>query len=270
MKISIVTISLNQAEFLERAIRSVIEQDYEDIEYIVVDAGSTDGSREIIDRYRDRIAHVIEEPDKGPPDGLNKGFALASGEICGYLNADDEFLPGALRQAASAFSRDPGLDVINGHGYIVDRENRVVRRFRSSRFDRFRHAYGAAVVIQQSTFFRRNAFVDVGGFNIENRTCWDGELMLDMAMKGKRFGLVNAYWSLFRIYDDSISGSQRLRHISVENWDRLFEKAMGRKKKPMDRVIRVFMRIEKWLFDPVAPFLRLWEKIAGTPRIKTF
>ena len=85
MIISIVTLSYNQAEFLERAIRSVVEQDYADIEYIVVDPGSTDGSREIIERYRDRISTVILDPDDGPADGLNKGFAAATGDIFAYI-----------------------------------------------------------------------------------------------------------------------------------------------------------------------------------------
>ncbi|MCB1155752.1 glycosyltransferase, partial [bacterium] len=88
MKVSVVTLSFNQADYLERAIRSVVEQDHDDIEYIVVDPGSTDGSRDIIERYRDRIATVITDPDKGPPDGLNKGFAAATGDIYAYMNAD--------------------------------------------------------------------------------------------------------------------------------------------------------------------------------------
>ncbi len=78
MKVSVVTISYNQAEFLEQCIRSVIEQDYDDIEYIVVDPGSTDGSRDIIEKYHDYIDHIIFEPDCGPADGLNKGFAHAT------------------------------------------------------------------------------------------------------------------------------------------------------------------------------------------------
>src|SRR5437773_10138654 len=96
MKFSIVTISYNQARFLEQAICSVLDQDYEDVEYIVADPGSTAGSREIIDRYRSRIAAVVFEPDAGPGDALNKGFAQASGEIYGSLNADDQDLPATL------------------------------------------------------------------------------------------------------------------------------------------------------------------------------
>jgi glycosyltransferase involved in cell wall biosynthesis len=103
-KVSIVTISYNQCAFLERAIQSVLAQNYPEVEYIVVDPGSTDGSRDIIERYRSRISKLILEPDKGPVDGLNKGFSVATGEIYGYLNADDEFLPGAIDKAMRAFA----------------------------------------------------------------------------------------------------------------------------------------------------------------------
>ena len=104
-RVSIVTISFNQAEFLERTIESVLAQDYPEIEYIVVDPGSTDGSREIIDRYRSRISKVILRPDRGAADGLNHGFAEATGEIFGFLNSDDLLLPGAASKAAGFFDK---------------------------------------------------------------------------------------------------------------------------------------------------------------------
>src|SRR5712664_4686447 len=157
-KVSIVTISFNQGKFLERAIRSVVEQDYPDIEYIVVDPGSTDGSRDIIERYRPRIAKAILEPDNGPADGLNKGFAAATGEILAYINADDAYLPGAIAKAVAAFEARPHADVIYGHSYIIDGEGNVVRRSRSVPFDLRLYAYGGVTVMQQSTFFRSNAF----------------------------------------------------------------------------------------------------------------
>jgi len=94
MKFSIVTISYNQAQFLEKAILSVLNQEGVGLEYIVVDPGSTDGSREIIERYRDRFGHVVFEKDHGPADGLNKGFQYATGDVYGYLNSDDVLLPG--------------------------------------------------------------------------------------------------------------------------------------------------------------------------------
>jgi glycosyltransferase involved in cell wall biosynthesis len=112
--LSIVTISFNQAKYLERTIHSVLGQNYPNIEYIVVDAGSTDGSREIVLRYRSRIDQLIFEPDEEPADGLNKGFSRASGEIFGYLNGDDLFLQNAFGIAARTFAAHPQADVVNG------------------------------------------------------------------------------------------------------------------------------------------------------------
>ena len=89
MKFSVVTVSFNQRQYLEEALTSVLEQDYPAIEYIVVDPGSTDGSRELIESFRDRLASIVFEADQGAADGLNKGFQRASGDIFGFLNSDD-------------------------------------------------------------------------------------------------------------------------------------------------------------------------------------
>ena len=134
MKVSIVTISYNQGSFLEETISSVINQDYADIEYIVVDPGSTDGSREIIDRYRDQIDKIIFEPDNGPADGLNKGFSQSTGDICCFLNADDIFLPGAIKEAIAFFRKHPECDVVSGHSLIIDSDDAVIRKSYSDVF----------------------------------------------------------------------------------------------------------------------------------------
>ena len=155
MKFSIVTISYNQANFLEHAILSVLTQDYPEIEYIVVDPGSTDGSREIIEKYSKQIDHIIFEPDNGPSDGLNKGFEHATGDIFGYINSDDAYLPGTFRKIANAFIKYSKADVIYGHGYIVDSQGRRLRRFYSDRFTSWRFVHGGCVVMQPSTFLQR-------------------------------------------------------------------------------------------------------------------
>jgi len=267
-KISIVTISYNQCRFLERAIRSVLDQDYPSVEYIVVDPGSTDGSRDIIERYRSRIAKVILEPDEGPVDGLNKGFAAATGDICGYINADDEFLPGTFSKVAKEFAAAPQTDVVYGHGYKVDADGGVLRRVRSAPFSLWRYVYGAGVVVQQSTFFRRSAFAAAGGFNPANRACWDGELLVKMAQSGSRFKRVEDYWSLFRIHDQSISGTGRLEERYFRESARIFQNVIGRPPGARFDGVRIILaKLARWGADPLTPCLRLVERLMGPPSL---
>jgi glycosyltransferase involved in cell wall biosynthesis len=208
-KISIVTISFNQATFLERAIDSVLSQSYPNVEYIIVDPGSTDGSRSIIDRYRDRLGACCLDPDAGPADGLNKGFALSTGDILGYINADDALLPGSLDYVMDYFERHPDVDVLAGGIRITDENDRPSLRGRSAdQFDLRAYAAGTCTVTQQGTFFRRRAYVAAGGFNAANRVCWDGELLVDMALKGMKFARTSRTLADFRLYGANITGSR--------------------------------------------------------------
>jgi glycosyltransferase involved in cell wall biosynthesis len=259
-RISIVTISFNQAPYLERAIRSVLEQDYPDLEYIVVDPGSTDGSRDIIERYRSKISQIILEPDTGPANGLNRGFAAATGEVFGYINADDAYLPGAISKAMAAFSARPEADIIYGHSYIVDGNGKVIRRSQSVPFDLRRYAYGGVTVMQQSTFFRRSAFEKTGGFNENNRSSWDGELLVQFAQQNCRFSMVDDYWSLFAIYPGSISASIRHNQQYHQDHARLFRAIIGRDYVPADRLRFLLARVEKWVRNPWVPIRRLIDK----------
>jgi len=269
VKISIVTLSFNQAAWLERALRSVVEQDHDDIEYIVVDPGSTDGSRDIIERYRDRIAVYIDTPDEGPADGLNKGFAAATGDIFAYLNADDALLPGALSDVVAAFGRYPDADILVGHGFIVDGAGKVSRHFRSASYAPWRFAYGAAVVMQQSTFFRAAAFRKTGGFNKANRTSWDAELYMDMALAGAHIRIVDAEWSIFTIHEDSITGSNRLAEETDRDIARFFRTVIGREMRPADRLLFPVARLLRWVGDPAGLLIRLTDRLFGPPK-KTF
>lgn len=249
MSFSIVTISYNQGRFLEQAIRSVLEQDYEDVEYIVVDAGSTDGSREIIEKYRHRIAAAILEPDRGPADGLNKGFARARGAIFGYLNADDYLLPGALRRVARCF-REPSIEVAVGHCIVVDEHGGRRRYSYSDRFDLTAYAYGQSQVMQPSTFFRGALFRKVGGFNPQNPVSWDGELLVRFGLANARFGTMDDMLSAFRIYPGSLTGSGRLLEAMLREHRRLFAEIMGRDLSPDDRYREAWWRARKHLLNP--------------------
>src|SRR5690606_32680838 len=123
MKFSIVTNAYNQGKFLRRALESVLRGGYSNLEYIVIDPGSTDETPEILREYESRHDHrltIISERDNGPADGLNKGFERATGDWFCYLNADDFYLPGGLVQAAAAISAYPEADCLYGDGYITD------------------------------------------------------------------------------------------------------------------------------------------------------
>ena len=120
-KISVITPSYNQAQFLERTIRSVIEQDYSNREYIIIDGGSSDASADIIRRYADRLTYWVSEKDNGQAHAINKGFAKASGNLLCWLNSDDFYEPDTLPFIADYFKSNPEVDVVCGGTCQVDR-----------------------------------------------------------------------------------------------------------------------------------------------------
>lgn len=256
MKISIVTISFNQVEFLKQCIDSVLNQNYTDIEYIIVDPGSTDGSREMIESYGERIIKIFER-DAGPADGLNKGFDRATGHIYCYLNSDDTFCPGTLASVANNFKKFPCADVLYGHGYVIDEQHQQLRKCYSDRFSLKAAAYGSAVIIQPSTFFRAEAFKSVGGFNKDNRSNWDGELFIDMAIHGFKTHRINEFYSNYRVHTGSITGSGRLESLHREHSERMFKKITGRDKKIYDRYLALAYRGLKHFIHPYATLERL-------------
>jgi len=252
MKFSIVTISFNQRQYLDEALCSVLSQDYPEIEYIVVDPGSTDGSRELIESFANQLARVVFEPDRGAADGLNKGFQHASGDILGFLNSDDVLLPGAMRSVAQAFAQDSDCDIVMGNGFIIDAHGKRIRRIRAAGFTLERYFYGGATWLQQATFFRRAAFEAVGGFNVNNRSCWDGELLVDMVRKGAKVKYLNQDLALFRLHAKSITGSRRHSEMMKADADRMFSLSRGRRWTALDTVRAYLFRIERILTHPGA------------------
>lgn len=254
-KVSIVTISYNQKGYLAECLRSVLTQDYENVEYIVVDPGSTDGSREIV-AYNEKIIKIFEK-DSGPADGLNRGFSCASGDIFGYLNSDDVLQPGCIKSVVDIFAHNPDVDVVYGNGFVIDKNGSVVRKCFSDRFGLLAAAYGTVLVVQPSTFFRRSIFEKVGGFNVENMSNWDGELFIDFALAGAKLKRVNQFWSGYRVHGESITGSGRLATLHAKYRQDMFEKIMGRPWTLKDNLSSRLMRFKKHLFNPRATLERL-------------
>ena len=248
MKLSIVTISFNQAKYLERTILSVINQKGVDVEYIVVDPGSTDGSRDIIERYRHRITRILFDKDAGPADGLNRGFDVATGDWFGYINSDDYYLPESLRLAAAAAQRNHNAGAIVGNGYIVDSDDRTVRRQVSTRYTVMGALYGACFSLQQATFYRQKPFREAQGFNAKNRTCWDREILVEIAKRGYRISRFYEDIGAFRIHSESITGSGRLSELYLKDMQDIFQAATGRRQNLLDRgifgpALRAFSKI---------------------------
>ena len=250
MKFSIVTVSFNQAEFLERAILSVLNQDYQDIEYIVVDPGSSDGSRNIIERYSDRIDRIIYTPDSGAAEGLNNGMAGATGEILGFLNSDDILMPGAITRIAKAFSSCSAIDLVTGHIFIIDALNNRLRKSYTDRFDLRAFAYDACLICQQSTFFRADLFRKVGGFNEQNRIAWDAELFLNLLTQSHQHVVLDDFLSAFRLHSEAITGGARLRALAEEFERAKFYRITGRHWRPSDKFVRWVYILRKYALEP--------------------
>lgn len=247
VKISIVTLSFNQRAFLQEAIDSVLSQGFPDLEYIVVDPGSTDGSRELIQSYGNKITRPIFEPDRGAADGLNKGFAVATGDVFGFLNADDLLFPGALLRVAEFFKTHPECDMAMGDGYTVDGSGRKIRHYRARSFTTKRFFYGGTHWLQQSTFFRAEAYRRSPRFNVENRTCWDGELFVNLANQGAKVGYIHADLAAFRIHQASISGSGRLNEQFRKDSRRIFRQVHGHDWRAADQLLCYVYRAQGFL-----------------------
>jgi len=257
-RFSIVTVAYNQAAFIREAIDSVLSQGYPDLEYVVVDPGSTDGTRDIIETYRDRVSRIVFRPDRGAAEGLNHGFAEASGDIYGFLNSDDILLPGALHKVARVFADNPDVELVMGHVWIIDRAGRRIRKAYTDPIDRKAFAYGACTICQQATFFRPRAFHGAGGFDPANRVAWDGELFVEMLRNDVRHLVIDEMLGCFRIHDGSITGSRRARMLYEDVLrSRLFERLMGRPWLPTDALIQIAYLVRKYMLQPRS----LWERL---------
>ena len=154
-KISIVTPSYNQAQFLERTILSVLNQNYPNLEYIIIDGGSTDGSVEIIKKYEKYLAYWISEKDKGQAHAINKGFEKATGELVGWQNSDDIYLPNAFYKVVEIFREKPDYDVYFGNIYFIDESDSIIRDLRFVKFSSFSLIYEGTVLANQATFLKK-------------------------------------------------------------------------------------------------------------------
>jgi glycosyltransferase involved in cell wall biosynthesis len=197
--VSIVTPSFNQASFLDEAICSVLDQDYPNIEYIIIDGGSTDASVEIIQRYSDRLAIWVSEPDRGQTDAINKGFARATGEILAWLNSDDIYLPGAIRQAVDYLLAHPEAGMVYGDANLIDEQGQVIGRFPAAQTDYRRLRRGYVHIPQQASFFRASLWEKVGPLDPTFYFAMDYDLWVRLARLAP-LHYTPRLWACFRLH----------------------------------------------------------------------
>ncbi len=229
-RISIVTPSYNQGAFLEAAIQSVLSQNYPNLEYIVIDGGSTDGSVEILKKYAEQFAYWTSEHDAGQADALNRGFARATGKIFGWLNADDVLLPNALQTVAAYFMEHPDCEFLTGDSAFIDADGSrelFNARAASYSFDDLLHYYADKYLPQPSVFFSRSAFERVGGLDVSLRYMMDLDLFLRLRQQ-YALHYIPQRISLMRIHSAAKgqeAGQPALR--AVEQVTRRYWKACG-------------------------------------------
>ena len=223
--ISIVTPSFNQAEFLEDCIRSVIDQSYPRLEYVIIDGGSTDGSVDIIRRHEGRLKHWVSEPDKGQYDAVNKGFAQSTGEIMAYLNSDDKYTPWAFQVIGEIFSAFPTIEWLTAaYPLTWDEDGRAVACSFSPGFSRRAFYKGAnlpgmgwhhhSFVQQESTFWRRSLWERSGGYiNSSLKLAADFELWSRFYQHGELYS-VDTSLAGFRVHKDQKTASHLEEYLN--------------------------------------------------------
>lgn len=198
-KVSIITPSFNQGRFLEASIRSVLEQDYPNIEYIVVDGGSKDESVEIIKKYQDRLAWWVSEKDRGHADALNKGFSHATGEILAWLNSDDIYFPNAVSEAVSILMSHPQVGMVYGDADLIDDSGLTVGQFASKQTGYRQMLRGSVHIPQATTFFRADLWRQIGPLDLTLFFSFDYDLWVRFA-KVSQILYVPKRWAKFRIH----------------------------------------------------------------------
>jgi len=210
LRISIITPSYNQAEYIERTIQSILSQEVSfPFEMIVMDGGSTDGTLDILKKYEDRLKWFSGK-DAGQSDAVNKGIAMASGEIIGWLNSDDTYLPGALQKVVDQFDANPGSHWLYGNCRMIDENDRETRHwitwyknYRSRKF-RFNRLLTENFLSQPAVFFKKETFAKVGPLDLDNHYAMDFDLWLGMAKMGPPIVLWD-YLAAFRLHGKSKS-----------------------------------------------------------------
>ena len=215
IKISIITPSYNQGQFIEATILSVLNQNYKNIEYILVDGGSTDNTMEIVNRYRDRIDIVISEKDKGQSDAINKGFKLSTGTLAGWINSDDVFYPDCIEKIVELYRQHPnGSIYYHSFNECIDKYGNKLKTYQHIIPNKEHLLKVNYDVIQQGSFYSTEMLRKVNYLNINNHYCMDLDLWLYLLDEGPIYCTKDFPHTGFRLHEDAKTSTGRLKFLT--------------------------------------------------------
>lgn len=256
-RFTIVTPSFNQRPFLERTITSVLDQSFTDFEYFVFDGGSTDGSRDVLEHYGDRLDYWVSQKDGGQAAAINSGWRRGRGHIVAWINSDDFLLPGALRLVSDFFVEHPDVDMLYGKCVVVDPEGAVLGTL-GERFRLRRMLYGRQPMPQPSTFLRRRLVETTGYLDETLHLSMDYDLFLRCALRTDPY-FVDHELSAFRVHDDAKTTRARARS-RAETFDVALRYAKG-----VDRLaVRLFRQRARLFHALPRPIKSLVDRLRTT------
>jgi glycosyltransferase involved in cell wall biosynthesis len=224
-KISVVTPSYQQADYLERTMRSVLEQGYPDLEYVVMDGGSLDGSVEIIQRYAHRLKHWQSGRDEGLSDAVQRGFTHTTGEIMAWLNSDDLWLPGTLHRVGLFFSQHPEVDAVYGHRLLIQEQDQQIGRWVLPTHDAEMNRW-VDYLPQETLFWRRSAYDKAGGMDRRFKFALDWDVILRLQNTGAVFRRLPYFLGAFRVHEAQKSQTE-ISTLGAEECRRLRSRELG-------------------------------------------
>jgi len=238
--------SFNQAEFIEKSILSVLNQDYSNIELIIIDGGSKDGTYEIIKKYKDKITLWVSENDQGQSDALNKGFKHCTGDIFGWLNSDDIYLPNTFKCIIKALGKNPNKKIIFGDWLSIDKKDEVIEYNYAFNFNLNQFKYEGFHLNAQSMFWRKSVHENFSGFDINLKNTMDFQMIIEFGIiEGQQSFLhIPKPFGAFRRYDGQKTGAMTINVIKEHKSIAKKYKYLN-KYKLIGKIKRLYFRIRR-------------------------